>query len=50
MDRHIDVVILEDDASDAELVQQMLRAPGIKLMNFSQAEAYARRFPWLLGG
>jgi hypothetical protein len=34
-------------APDAELVQQMLRAPGIKLMNFSQAEAYARRFPWL---
>lgn len=34
-------------APDAELVQQMLRAPGIRLMSFSQAEAYARRFPWL---
>ena len=34
-------------APDAEIVQQLLRAPGIKLMNLSQAEAYAKRFPWL---
>ncbi len=34
-------------APDAELVQQMLRTPGIRLVSFSQAEAYARRFPWL---
>ena len=34
-------------APDAELVQQMLRTPGIRLASFSQAEAYARRFPWL---
>ncbi len=34
-------------APDAQLVQQLLRAPGIKLMNLSQAEAYAKRFPWL---
>ena len=34
-------------APDAELVQRLLRAPGIKLMSFSQAEGYARRFPSL---
>ncbi len=34
-------------APDAELVQQLLRTSGIKLMSFAQAEAYARRFPWL---
>lgn len=34
-------------APDAELVQKLLRADGVRLMNFSQAEASARRFPWL---
>jgi TRAP transporter TAXI family solute receptor len=34
-------------APDAALVQELLRAPGVKLMNFTHAEAYARRFPWL---
>ena len=34
-------------APDAELVQKLLREPGIRLMSFSQADAYARRFPWL---
>ena len=34
-------------APDAAIVQELLRAPGVKLMSFSQAEAYARRYPWL---
>lgn len=34
-------------APDAELVQQLLRAPGVKLMSFAHAQGYARRFPWL---
>ncbi len=34
-------------APDATLVQTLLRAPDIKLMSFTHAEAYARRFPWL---
>ena len=34
-------------APDAELVQTLLHAPGIRLMSFSQAEGHARRFPWL---
>ena len=34
-------------APDAALVQKLLRTPGVRLMSFSQAEGYARRFPWL---
>lgn len=34
-------------APDAELVQKLLRTPGVKLMDFTHAQGYARRFPWL---
>lgn len=34
-------------APEAEAVQTLLRMRELKLMNFSRAEAYARRFPWL---
>ncbi len=36
-------------SSSAEglLIQMLLQTPGVKLFNFSQAEAYARRFPFL---
>lgn len=34
-------------AADAPLVQYLLRAPGIRLLDFDQAQAYARRFPFL---
>jgi len=34
-------------AADAPLVQYLLRAPGIRLLDFEQAQAYARRFPFL---
>jgi TRAP-type uncharacterized transport system substrate-binding protein len=34
-------------AADAPLVQYLLRAPGIRLFEFVQSEAYARRFPFL---
>jgi TRAP transporter TAXI family solute receptor len=32
---------------DAEAVQTLLRAPGVSLMSLTQAEAYARRYPYL---
>ena len=32
---------------DALLVQMLLQTPGVKLVNFDQAEAYARRLPFL---
>jgi TRAP-type uncharacterized transport system substrate-binding protein len=34
-------------APEAPIVQVLLRSPGIRLMNFAQAEAYHRRFPAL---
>lgn len=32
---------------DSEVVQKLLRADGVRLMNFSQATAYTRLFPFL---
>lgn len=34
-------------AQEAPVVQVLLRSPGIRVMSFSQAEAYQRRFPFL---
>jgi TRAP transporter TAXI family solute receptor len=34
-------------APEAPLIQMLLQTPGIRLLNFSQADAYARRFPFL---
>ena len=32
------------------MVQMLLKTPGIRLFDFAQAEAYARRFPFLSRG
>jgi TRAP-type uncharacterized transport system substrate-binding protein len=34
-------------APDGVLIQMLLQTPGIKLFDFTQAEAYTRRFPFL---
>jgi len=34
-------------AQEAPVVQAMLRSPGVRVMSFSQADAYTRRFPYL---
>ena len=34
-------------APEAPVVQVLLRSPGVRVMSFSQADAYARRFPFL---
>lgn len=34
-------------APDALLIQMLLQTPGIRLFDFTQAEAYSRRFPFL---
>ncbi len=34
-------------APDAPLIQMLLQTPGIQLVDFPQAEAYTRRFPFL---
>lgn len=40
-------VIFFTMAAEAELVQQLLRTPNIKLLNFEQAEAFSRLYPYL---
>jgi TRAP transporter TAXI family solute receptor len=42
----LDVIVLAS-APQSPLVQRLLRAPGIKLMDFGQSDAYARRFAFL---
>jgi hypothetical protein len=42
----LDVIVLAS-APESPLVQQLLRAPDIRLMDFVQGDAYARRFPFL---
>ena len=34
-------------APEASVVQVLLRSPGVRVMSFSQADAYLRRFPFL---
>jgi len=42
----IDALLLVS-AADAPLVQYLLQTPQVQLLDFAQAEAYARRFPFL---
>jgi TRAP-type uncharacterized transport system substrate-binding protein len=46
LDGSIDAVVFAS-APESLLVQMLLKTPGIKLFDFSQAEAYARLFPFL---
>ena len=39
--------IIFASAPESQMVQMLLQTPGIKLMDFVQAEAYSRRFPFL---
>ncbi|MFC5550833.1 TAXI family TRAP transporter solute-binding subunit [Massilia aerilata] len=39
--------IVFSSAPEAPLIQMLLQTPGIRLFNFSQAEAYTRRLPFL---
>jgi uncharacterized protein len=46
LDGRIDGLVFSS-APDAPLIQMLLQTPGIRLFNFTQAEAYTRRFPFL---
>lgn len=46
LDGRIDGLVFSS-APDAPLIQMLLQTPGIRLFDFSQAEAYTRRFPFL---
>lgn len=43
---HIDAAFVIA-APEAPVVQVLLRSPGVRVMNFVQAEAYTRRFPFI---
>jgi TRAP-type uncharacterized transport system substrate-binding protein len=46
LEGRIDAIVFAS-APESLLVQMLLQTPGIRLLDFAQAEAYARRFPWL---
>jgi TRAP-type uncharacterized transport system substrate-binding protein len=43
----IDAAFLMGDSATPPLMRKLLLTPGIRLFNFTQAEAYERRFPYL---
>ena len=43
----IDAAFLMGDSATPPLMRELVRTPGIRLFNFIQAEAYARRFRYL---
>lgn len=46
LEGELDVVVFAS-APESLMVQMLLQTPGVQLMDFSQSEAYARRFPYL---
>lgn len=46
LDGKIDALVFSS-APEAPLIQMLLQTPGIKLFDFTQAEAYTRRLPFL---
>lgn len=46
LDGQIDAVVFAS-APESLMVQMLLQTPGVRLMDFSQAEAYSRRFGYL---
>lgn len=43
----IDAAFLAGDSAQPPVMARLLRTPGVRLFSFSQAHAYARRFPYL---
>jgi len=43
----VDAVFLMGDSVSTALIRQLLHTPGIKLFDFTQADAYTRRIPYL---
>jgi hypothetical protein len=46
LDGQLDALVFAS-APESLMVQMLLMTPGVKLMDFSQSEAYSRRFPFL---
>ena len=45
--KQADAIFLTGDSAAPVTIREMLHAPGIRLFNFSQADAYVRRFRYL---
>jgi TRAP-type uncharacterized transport system substrate-binding protein len=45
--KQADAIFLTGDSAAPATIREMLHAPGIRLFNFSQADAYVRRFRYL---
>ncbi len=43
----IDAALLTGDSAQPPTMAKLLRTPGVRFMDFAQADAYARRFPYL---
>ena len=43
----VDAAFLMGDSASPQVMTQLLRAPGIQLLNFSQADAYTRKISYL---
>lgn len=43
----LDALFLMGDSASSALLRKLLRTPGIQLLDFRQADAYTRRFPFL---
>ena len=47
LNRQVDAIFLTGDSASPAIIREMLHAGGIRLFDFSQADAYVRRFPYL---
>ena len=47
LDGQLDAIIISGDSASPATIRAMLHAPGIRLYDFPQADAYVRRFPYL---
>jgi TRAP-type uncharacterized transport system substrate-binding protein len=45
--RQVDAIFLTGDSAPPETIREMLHTPGVRLFDFSQADAYVRRFRYL---
>jgi TRAP-type uncharacterized transport system substrate-binding protein len=45
--KQADAIVLTGDSAAPATIREMLHAPGIRLLNFTQADAYVRRFRYL---
>ena len=47
IEHKVDAAFLMGDSASPPMMRKLLWTPGIRLLNFKQAEAYSRRYPYL---